>query len=330
MNSWDYIRLHFIFAFFGILGFLAREGLIHLTQHQGLLGGVIWANFAGCAIMGFLITHPITHKKASAPLYIGLTTGFCGSLTSLSSAEFRAFQVAAGIAIRFTPEQSPAWGVPAALAYVLLEIVVSTGAFAFGSHVARSFRGRPLLTHGVVLTLELTFSLAGALAWAAAIILTVMSFVAGTRGSQFAAISATWRYWALGMAFAPPAVYMRYWISRLLNPVFWTGRFASGTFACNCLATTVVAAVAIVLYGVGAATLIEGSVRCEVLRALTDGYCGTLSTVSTLVAEVYAMQRLKHKYFYGLASVGIPFALVVVIFGSYIWTNGYQNTVCTI
>lgn len=110
---------------FSIFGTLARLGLQALTFYPGapVQTGVLWANFAGSFIMGFLLEDrrlfrdgwggqlPVppedrnngeesrsttqryiaADKKAHAalkktiPLYIGLATGFCGSFTSFSS-----------------------------------------------------------------------------------------------------------------------------------------------------------------------------------------------------------------------------------------------------
>ncbi|KAL8904156.1 MAG: hypothetical protein Q9171_007148, partial [Xanthocarpia ochracea] len=111
--------------FFSILGTLARLGLQTLTFYRGapVVTGVLWANVAGSFIMGFLSEnrklfgtkhwartpsasptqrpqHPQYQEQApslpdrkkgyaslkkTTPLYIGLSTGFCGSLTSFSS-----------------------------------------------------------------------------------------------------------------------------------------------------------------------------------------------------------------------------------------------------
>ncbi|KAL8639702.1 MAG: hypothetical protein Q9226_008842 [Calogaya cf. arnoldii] len=108
--------------FFSILGTLARIGLQALTFYPGapVVTGVIWANVAGSFIMGFLAEDrklfvmkdgartpsaspiPLPYSqgnqesapapkqvqasvKKTIPLYIGLSTGFCGSLTSFSS-----------------------------------------------------------------------------------------------------------------------------------------------------------------------------------------------------------------------------------------------------
>jgi fluoride exporter len=105
--------------FFAILGTLARLGVQWLTFYPGtpIVTPVIWANFGGSLIMGFLaedqglfrdhwaatleekregdpadeservklIKAETSKTKKAIPLYIGLATGFCGSFTSFSS-----------------------------------------------------------------------------------------------------------------------------------------------------------------------------------------------------------------------------------------------------
>ncbi|MCJ1332529.1 hypothetical protein MMC10_009222 [Thelotrema lepadinum] len=112
-------------VFFSILGTLARLGLQALTVYPGepVTQTVLWANFGGSLVMGFLAEDRSLfreewgpkHKdtppgklppnergdlerldsnarrerhgavKKTIPLYIGLATGFCGSFTSFSS-----------------------------------------------------------------------------------------------------------------------------------------------------------------------------------------------------------------------------------------------------
>ena len=107
--------------FFAIWGTLARLGTQWITFYPGtpVVTPVIWANFGGSLIMGFLSEDQClfrdgstrsgktdekqtgrskiaddldetakaaaTKRKKAIPLYIGLATGFCGSFTSFSS-----------------------------------------------------------------------------------------------------------------------------------------------------------------------------------------------------------------------------------------------------
>ena len=110
-------------VFFSFSGTLARIGLRRLTISYGrsppVLTSVLWANLTGCLIIGFLdegrklfnrrrqqqqqqreeqvgtlsqrgsisigVQRQPPPKNFNSPLYIGLSTGFCGCLTSFSS-----------------------------------------------------------------------------------------------------------------------------------------------------------------------------------------------------------------------------------------------------
>lgn len=105
-------------VFFSIMGTLARLGVQWLTFYPGapVVLGVLWANFAGSLVMGFLaqdrrlfqeewgtrigvrksesgdessnaVAAIKNHGKVkkTIPLYVGLATGFCGSFTSFSA-----------------------------------------------------------------------------------------------------------------------------------------------------------------------------------------------------------------------------------------------------
>ncbi|KAI4149331.1 MAG: hypothetical protein LQ340_004690, partial [Diploschistes diacapsis] len=139
-----YTVCHLIF--FSLLGTLARLGLQALTVYPGapIIQTVLWANFGGSLIMGFLAedrklfreewgerskcTPPGTGCKANnkadlerldstarrkrhgavkktIPLFVGLATGFCGSFTSFSSWQRDAF-LALSNAAPLTPASS--------------------------------------------------------------------------------------------------------------------------------------------------------------------------------------------------------------------------------
>jgi CrcB protein len=78
-----------------------------------------------------------------------------------------------------------------------------------------------------------------------------------------------------------------------------------------------------------AATGIGGVVGCQVLQGVQDGFCGTLTTVSTWVGEMQALRRLR-AYVYGGVSVGVGLGFVVVIMGSLRWTRGFAEPACSI
>lgn len=496
MNSLsDLTHLHLNFLLFGIVGSAAREGLNKLTAHQGNLGGVLWANFGGSLIMGFLVRHPFLeppgvgcvggmsksevrevpqlipattttmvggggggggaqdtnfepnpnpnpnpscsiattntntntpaitgiqeegaskkdtsspHKrspnkhlyknKAELPLYVGLSTGLCGSITSLSSFILTLFEVSAntGGGGSSSPPHldfpNPAWGIPMWFAYCITMMCVSVGGFVVGKHCAefvmdwarsttatsismsefgtegaesgsgpafglrsrlrprkkrnRDYVGKAttsgLVSQNTAYWVQFSCSILGLLTWITVFILSfISSFEVSDSHTVFSAITQSGgsRYWCLSLTFAPFGVFLRYWCSRLLNPHYWPHRFLLGTFVANILATMVLAVLALVQNGVDTSSVTSGTtvvtaivahpgLTCDVVKALADGFCGCLSTVSTMVSELFAIKKLADKYIYGAISVLIPFASMVLIFGSYIWTNGIASTTC--
>ncbi|KAL8688532.1 MAG: hypothetical protein Q9218_005580, partial [Villophora microphyllina] len=175
--------------FFSILGTLARLGLQALTFYPGapVQTGVLWANVGGSLIMGFLAedrkffstwsppppgspqsqnpnngdgrpqssASSTTHKKQHAvlkktiPLYIGLSTGFCGSLTSFSSFIRDAFLALANrlpvpvshtslapIDPASTVHRNGGYSFMALLAVIITTVSLSLSALMVGAHLA--------------------------------------------------------------------------------------------------------------------------------------------------------------------------------------------------
>ena len=70
-----------------------------------------------------------------------------------------------------------------------------------------------------------------------------------------------------------------------------------------------------------------GVVGCQVLQGVMDGYCGCLTTVSTWISELVGVRR-RHAYRYGISSVLVALAFLVVIMGSMQWTRGFGEIAC--
>lgn len=360
--------LHLNLAFFGFLGFLAREGFTRLCAHQGPLNGVLWSNFTGSLWMGYINKHPfvrssnISHrssskKKADFALYTALTTGFAGSLTTFSSFILESFVLGANIVpppklqngqpISSLNYPAPGWGTPMTLAYILTTLCVSLGGYICGQHLASMFLSvgtvssekspKPAsfcrllvtpfsegLTSKTITYLEYFVALLGGICYALVLALAIASEVlrGGTRFNN------DWRFWLFGLIFTPPAVFLRYWLCRI-NPKIFPDRFPVGTFACNIIATALLGGLSILQRGgVEGSSIVRhiqhGTIKCDMVLALEDGFCGSLSTISTFIAELYKL-RLKNLYIYGFISVTVAFGCMVITFGSYIWTHGINE-----
>jgi fluoride ion exporter CrcB/FEX len=337
---------------------------------------VFWANFGGSLIMGFLthdrklfgpdevrpaasrtgkrrdgdsgsatdagsppVTHgiPVAAMKKSIPLYIGLATGFCGSLTSFSAFIRDAFLGLSNSLPMPSPHDPPSthvagssmrrhpgYGVLAMMAVIVPTPMISLGALQIGAHLALALEPfTPSLSLRVMRrSVDRAMVVLGWLCWLGAIFMAV--WPPDRPGAS--AGRATWAHEAwrgdslFALVFAPLGCLLRFYASAHLNAVRPT--FPPGTFAVN-MAGTALAAICLDLQHIP----IGRHVECQMLQGLMDGFCGSLTTVSTWVVELRGL-RLRHAYFYGLTSVGLGLGLAIIIMGSLRWTTGFQTPLC--
>ncbi|KAI4210040.1 MAG: hypothetical protein LQ351_007090 [Letrouitia transgressa] len=355
---------------FSILGTLARLGLQALTFYPGapVQTGVLWANVGGSLLIGFFSEdHKLfsderrsgaqeaadperadgsaqaAYKKEHAnfkktiPLYIGLTTGFCGSFTSFSSF-IRDAYLAMSNALRVpishtaTAPTDPNSTVPRNGGYsflALAAVIISTtslslGALIAGAHLAIAMeRFTPsmlwLFAQNIV---DRSMVLIAWGCWVGAILMSIWppdrpGGPAG-RGSW---TQETWRSNALfALVFAPAGCLLRFYASIILNRRIPS--FPLGTFAVNIFGTMMQG----MFYDLEHVPL-GGMVGCQVLQGLQDGFCGALTTVSTWVVELKGL-KLKHGYVYGTASVAVGLAVLTAEMGSLQWTRGFSTPKC--
>ncbi|KAJ5585078.1 uncharacterized protein N7459_004878 [Penicillium hispanicum] len=344
--------------FFAILGTLARLGLQALTFYTGapVVTGVLWANVGGSLVMGFLIEdknlfreewgtpppapknheeatdHAKKHKavKKTIPLYIGLTTGFCGCFTSFSSFMRDVFlalanalpdpSLPAGTAIA---SRNGGYSFMALVAVLLLTVSLSLSALIFGAHLALALT-RVTPTVPFALTRRVLDRVVVVLGWGCWL------------GAVFLAIwppdrhdgPDTWRGRAVfALVFAPLGCLLRFYVSLYLNSRIPS--FPLGTFAVNMIGTAVEAMCYDLQHVSGLGAVVPAALTgCQVLQGVMDGFCGSLTTISTWVAELNGVSRRRHAYVYGVSSMGVGLALMVVIMGSLLWTRGFKDPVC--
>jgi fluoride ion exporter CrcB/FEX len=350
---------------FSILGTLARLGLQALTTYPGtpIIFSSIWPNFAGSLVMGFLsedrmlfrevlappeqrrdkpdeesggspsnspatpLKPPTAVTKKTIPLYIGLATGFCGSLTSFS-AFIRDVFLAMSNDLPSTTDSptrtNGAYSFLALLSIPITTISLSLSGLFLGAHLAIVLASL-LPSIPAWLTRRVLNRLAVLLGWGCWLGAVLLSIWPPDRADQTPSpdSSSSWRGAAtLALVFAPLGCLMRFFVSLKLN-----GRVASfpvGTFVVNMLGTAVLA-VAWDLAHLPAGGVM---VACQVLKgAVQDGFCGCLTTVSTWVAELAALRR-RHAYVYGGASVLGGFAVAVAVMGGVRWNGEFQGAVC--
>ncbi|KAF3053935.1 hypothetical protein E8E11_011917 [Didymella keratinophila] len=266
--------------------------------------------------------------KKTIPLYIGLATGFCGSLTSFSSFMRDVFL---GLSNNLptptyhpTPTPSaitprdPGYSVMALLGVILITTALCFSALKAGAHLAASLDGvTPTLpfrfTRAVI---DPVFVVLGLGSWIGAVLLAALP----------APDHDAWRGQAVfACVFAPLGCLLRYYISLFLNSV--NPSFPLGTFVVNIFGTAVLG-MSYDLQRVSINGVAGGSVvGCQVLQGIEDGFCGALTTVSTWMLELDTLRR-SHGYVYGASSVVMGVSVLTVVMGSVRWSVGWEAVAC--
>ncbi|KAJ5537116.1 hypothetical protein N7513_010302 [Penicillium frequentans] len=345
--------------FFSILGTLARLGLQALTFYTGapVVTGVLWANVTGSLVMGFLVEdsnifreewgspptppkdehsaeeHTKKHKatKKSIPMYIGLTTGFCGCCTSFSSFIRDIFlalanalpdpSLPAGASIA---SRNGGYSFMALVAVLLITVSLCLSALIFGAHLALAL-GRFTPTIPFALTrrvLDPVMVVLGWGCWLGAVFLAIWP------PDRYNAGPEEWRGRAVfAIVFAPLGCLFRFYVSLYLNSR--VPAFPLGTFAVNMFGTVVEGVCYDLQHVSGLGAVVPAALTgCQVLQGVMDGFCGATTTVSTWVVELNGLAKREHAYVYGVTSVAGGLGFMVVIMGSLLWTRGFDDPVC--
>lgn len=315
-----------------IWGVLARRGLIVLTEYDGaFLGGVIWANFTACFVMGMAVTSEtiwmlllddsrpdvMFSAKGTIPFYVGITTGFCGTCSSFSSFILEAFNKAANTLPTTYNYPNAAYGIMEALSVIFAHLGISTAGFHAGRHLTGAIDNFSI-PRSIYRTLEYGTSALGLVAYIVVIVLIATES------------DGNWRSWTFLCLFAPWGAMLRYVMSKRLNAL--VKNFPLGTFTANILGCILLAIFTLLARGkrhtYSPVPLVTDIIGCHVLAGLDDGFCGALTTVSTFIVELFGLESL-YDYRYGATLVVVGFSSMVLILGSYNWSVGLTQSVCS-
>jgi CrcB protein len=284
----------------------------------------------------------LTFKK-TIPLYIGLTTGFCGSFTSFSSFirdDFLALSNSSPTIISASGSSSViprngGFSFMALLAVNILTLCVCISALKFGAHLAIALHYiTPSIPVRLIRRIFDRMTVVVALgAWLGAVFMAIWppdrpSGSAANRQTTWT--QETWRGRVLfSVIFAPLGCMARFYASLKLNGL--KPSFPVGTFVVNIFGTIILGMAWDLQHaplGSLGGRIGGGLVGCQVLQGVMDGFCGCLTTVSTWVLELTSLRR-RHAYTYGVASVGVALAFMTIIMGSLRWTRGFADPVCS-
>lgn len=297
-HHWAWITI------FSILGTLTRLGLQSLNDYTGhLIPPLVWAQFVGCAVMGFVTEDdkifPKKQEKYDA-FYTGITVGYCGSVTSFSAWILQVWEDMANTDGYSRPR---GYNVISIITQVMVTLAAAIGGFRLGNHLAiftdhlLPLRPIPKVKKtGVIMFLMLV-----AICFQTATIIS-------------AGVKRDWRgIVAFAMVFSPAGALTRWYLSRNLNGI--KPAFPLGTFAANMVGSLLESIFHLLQYRVS-----NGN-SCSILQGLQDGYCGALTTVSTFVVELCTLQRI-HAYRYAVTSIVVGCVIYVLVDGVDYWTHG--------
>lgn len=280
--------------------------------------------------------------KKTIPLYIGLATGFCGSLTSFSSFIRDVFLSLSNEAPTIISKDRSTLLIPrnggfsflALLAVIIITLGLCLSALKLGAHLAIAAERitpaiPPLFLHKILDRVVVV--LAGGM-WLGAVFMAIWppDRPSGpAAGGNVSSSQEKWRGWVLwALVFSPVGCICRFYFSVLLNGL--SASFPIGTFVVNIFGTIMLG----ICWDLQRAPLAAGQigggiVGCQVLQGVQDGFCGCLTTISTWVLELSSLRR-RHAYFYGATTIGVTLAILVLIMGSLSWTRGFMEPACSI
>ncbi|KAF2873651.1 CrcB-like protein [Massariosphaeria phaeospora] len=286
-----------------------------------------------------------SRAKKTIPLYIGLATGFCGSFTSFSSFMRDVFfalsnDLPSPINHPYPPPDLPntsstisrngGHSFMAVCAILLVTMALCYSALKAGAHIA-NFLDPYTPTLPFRATRRFLDPLIVFVAWGAWIGAVIMAIWPPDRpgGSESKGdrVNETWRGHVLfACVFAPVGCLLRFYASLYLN--HFVASFPLGTFAVNIFGTAVLGmAFDLQHVSIGTSGVGGGRVGCQVLQGVMDGFCGSLTTISTWILEIHGLRKA-HGYFYSLSSIGVGLGTLVAIMGSVRWTVGWSAPVC--
>ena len=362
-----------LFSIFGTLARIGLQALT-VYPGAPITTGVTWANVGGCLLIGFFaedrklfreewgasstgrgklndngdeqqrIDDPdddaealMKHKavKKTIPLYIGLTTGFCGSFTSFSSFMLDAYRALSNTLPNPNTEsilpRNGGYSFMAVIAVMLYTILLCLSSIVVGAHLADglSYFTPPLRFKFMRNVLDRLVVVLAFGCWIGTIFLAIW-----TPDRYRPVRERHWRGSAeFAIIFAPIGCLFRFYASLYFNP--FVSSFPLGTFLVNMIGTLVLgvcfdlqhASSIVARNNMGNVPSSHQLLGCQVLKGIMDGFCGCTTTVSTWIAEVHGL-NMKHAYLYGLTSIGLGLALLVVIIGTMQWTAGLTKPAC--
>lgn len=316
-------------------GNLARISFQELTNYENAYinysgGTVTWINFSACFVMSwcnhavgfwshFLQNSSKTSMKQLA-LHTGLTTGFCGTFSTLSSAIVEIFFTTINQVSRPLPNDG----------YRVMEFFAA-GIAAFALPLCGHILG---LHFAMLLDALVVPRISKALNYKNLRILELSLVVLGIGGliaNLVLTCTLSVHYWykmkySFSILVGSVGTLLRFKLSRY-NGRFFKSWFPTGTLMANFIGCLVIAICELLLHGYkhDKTLLITNVVHQFILNGFIAGFSGSITTMSTFMNELYNLNEplFQHTYFW--CTFALCFIVVLLIDGSYAWAVGMRH-----
>ncbi len=324
--------------FGAVLGNMARFGMTELTSYKNEYthfypGTCLWSNFTACFVMAWcnhaavfwrtvLTGSGKTNMKQMA-LHSAVTAGFCGAYSTWSS--FMVELIFKTIDYLNGGHRLPnhGYGVMEFFSVLFVQMGVSFLGYFLGRDFAylidlcfkEGSRSR-IFNYRVCRILELLFAVLGIAAIIANIVLACTL-----------SIDSSWKTsYALSIVIGVVGSWVRFRLSAY-NGSFGISWFPSGTLMANVFACLLLPVLYILLYGykdaATGAMIVTSKVHRMAITAFSSGFCGSLSTMSSFVNELYNLEYPLQRYTYFGVTFLSCFIIMFVIICPYAWTRGF-------
>ena len=314
----EILHFHLPFICSAIIGNVSRLGLLkinNLYSHSYTTNNtILYVNFTACIFMGFL--QVFNFGSYDSNLQVCLTTGYCGTFSSFSTYIYEIF-----IHTVMRAHQFPNYGCTVSEFFIvnILELCVSMSGLKLGLSLAENTKS---LLHieekeekisptkyevvinkfGSFLKYVLTI-----LSIPLTIIMLVLSIV--YRHNHHS-------YWTISSLFSIFGAYARYYLSKYNGKLRNKWSFLPiGTYLANIIATIILSILLILHQRYDS----EYTKRL-VLYSMIEGLTAAMSTMSTLMNEMNKLPLFRSSL-YIFISVMSSYAMMIIIVGSYKWTN---------
>lgn len=232
-------------------------------------------------------------KCSFAQLYVGLTTGLCGSITTFSGLMYQSCVALFGPSSQFT------FSVSNYLTLIISVFASSFVGFLIGGHLSLFIfpsKATAKKSHVLPSSIRIWFFPVLIILSIPALVLLVVLLHLGY-----------YTYFIYSVIFAPIGSLTRYTLSIFLNT---NPKFPLGTWLANVLGSFIYLG----MIAVNEYVQKLSPLATHIIFSVIQGYCGCLTTISTFILELSTMKKRKYAYIYFFASV-LPVQIVYIILG---------------